>query len=433
MLRRPTLAPILLSALVVACSGDDPPLTPTATAPALATPAPTAVPAEPRLQVSDPQPFTIVPLLGPTPTWPEDVSDGANYPRRLVYDRETGTSAIVDSGDGAIWADWLGDSGLLVRLDNHAGIYDAVSGSWSVIELGFDLGLNSGAHASPDGSRIALEGPDGRLVLLDMRALTYRTLDLIGREYVWSPDSSRLLVREQENRRRFSLIDAADPSLRVLVPEEPLISGNSHGVAWLDLDHVAVADGNPANIVVVSLGVSSPQTVLRQPVAEGPVSFSPDGNHFAVSRSGFQVSDEFTSLLAFYTLEPFALVAAYDGFAMHERGPAAWSAGGSRVVALRDPCSDGETLIVLDIATGTQTDLAPVGTSQLAFSPDETLVAYSASTPDAAGLFIVPADGSAPPEAVFQLPGAPAAVYNPQWSPDGRFISFGLGGFGRCP
>jgi Tol biopolymer transport system component len=194
-----------------------------------------------------------------------------------------------------------------------------------------------------------------------------------------------------------------------------------------------VVDGNPASFLVVSLGASSPQTVLRQPVEEGQVSLSPDGNHFAVSRSGFQVSDEYTSQLAFYTLDPFEQIAAYDGFAMHERGPAAWSADGSRVVALRDPCSDSETLVSLEIVSGVQTLLAPVGTSQISFSPDETLVAFGASPGDAAGLFIVPAAGSAPPEAVFQLPGAYGAVSDPQWSADGRFISFGLGGFGRCP
>jgi WD40 repeat protein len=381
--------------------------------------------------VSEPRPFTIIPLDGPTPTWPEDLSDGASYPRRLVYDRETGTSTFVDSSDGVVWAEWLGDSRLLVRLGSYAGIYDAESGSWSVIELGFDLGLNSSAFASPDGSRIAVEGPDGRLVLVDMRAMTYRTLDLVGREYVWSPDSTRLLVLEQDNRRQLALIDVSDPTRPVRVPEEPLISSPNR-VAWLDLDRVAVVDGNPASILVVSLG-ASPQTVLRQPVEEGQVSLSPDGNHFAVSRSGFQVSDEFTSRLTFHSLDPFALVAAYDGFAMHEHGATAWTADGSRVVALRDPCSDNETLIVLDIVSGAQTDLAPVGTSQLAFSPDGASVAYAASPGEAASLFIVPADGSAPPEAVFHLSGAYGAVSNPQWSSDGRFISFGLGGFGRCP
>jgi hypothetical protein len=262
--------------------------------------------------------------------------------------------------------------------------------------------------------------------------MTYRTIDLAGRDYIWSPDSTRLLVRGQENRRRYLLVDVQNPGNPFEVPERPLDSGNSHGQAWLDMDRFIIADGNPATMKVISL-TGPPVTVLEKAMEEGQASFSPDGKHFAITRSGFQVSDAYTSRLTFYRIEPFEMIATYDGFAMHERGAEAWSADGSRVVALRDPCSADETLIVLEIANGEETELAPVGTSQLVFSPDGSLIAFAASTPDSADLYIVPADGSEPPKAVFELPGAPAAVFHPQWSPDGRFVSFSLGGGDRCP
>ena len=435
MLGLPTLAPVLLVTLVVTCSGDDAPLTPTATAPPLATPAPATAPPEPRLQVSDPQPFTIVPLTGPTPTWPEDISDGAGYPRRLVYDQQTGSSVIVDRGDGVVWAGWLGDSRLLVRLDDWPGIYDAESGTWSVIELGFDLGIISNASASPDGSRIALEGPDGQLVLLDMRAVTYQTVGIQVRLGPWSPDSTHLLLQARGEPAYF-VIDADNLAAPLALPtdsptlEDPGYSG------WLDSTRISMSHGYASSgRRITEVDISGPQLTVGPDieVEDGGVSLSPDENHFSVSRAGFQVSDEFTSRTVFYRREPFEIIAAYDGIALASYRPSAWTTDGGRVIALREPCSENETLILLDIATGAQTDLAPVGTSQLAFSPDETLVAFGASPGDAAGLFIVPAAGSAPPEAVFQLPGAYGAVSDPQWSADGRFISFGLGGFGRCP
>lgn len=423
----PALLPlILLTALLVACSDEDTPSpTPTATAT-------TAAPVlEAEIEISDPQPFTISPLDAPTPPRLDSLT-GADFPRRLIYDRQTGVTTVVDAGHGASWAGWLHSGRLFVRHDNQPAIYDAASSTWSLVDLGFALDVNAYAVVSSNGSNVVLQTSD-QLLLLDMEAMTYQALPLVGRDHTWSPDSTRLMLRLEEDRHHITVIDLARPGAVIRLPPDPLASADSYGQAWLDDTRIAIADVNSASLVVLSLAGVQHQTSPSQTLLTGSASFSPDGKHLAVSRVGFQATDQFTAETAFYAVEPFALIAEYDGLAIADYGPEAWFSDGSRIVALRDACNDAETLVVLDISTGEQTDIAPGGTSQLALSPDETLVAYAASTPEFAGLFITPVDGSTPAEAIFQLPGAPAAVYDPQWSSDGRFIAFGLGGYDRCP
>jgi len=377
----------------------------------------------PRLDVSESQPFTIVPW-DREPASLDDLTNSSSLPRWLVYDRETGVTSVADSGRATVWGNWLGGNRLLVRLDTRPGIYDASAGTWSSIELGFDLGINSSALASPDGSLIALEGPQGELILLDMDDMTFVTVSTRVWLRAWSPDSRRLLVQTPGESIYF-VFDITNLAAPLTLPtDSPALDGRPGYGDWIDGTRISTASGSQRRLAEVDLSGSSPIIRLGPEIEEGSISRSPDGNHFAVSRAGFQVSDEFTSRTVLYQTEPFELIAIYDGIS----GPIVWTADGSRIAAMRDTCTEAETLVMLDIATSEQIDLAPMGTSQISLSPNETLVAFGTS-----GLIIVPADGSAPAETVFEIPGAPGAVASPEWSPDGRFVSFVFGGYGRCP
>jgi WD40 repeat protein len=261
-----------------------------------------------------------------------------------------------------------------------------------------------------------------------MEDMTYVTVSTRVWLLSWSPDSTRLLVQTQGESTYF-VIDAANPATPLPLPtDSPAFDGRPHYGDWIDNARLSMGSGIQRRVAEVDVSGSSPVINLGPAIEEGSISRSPDGNHFAVSRSGFQVSNEYSSRTAFYRIEPFELIAAYDGIAVQAHEPSVWTADGSRIVALRDACTEDETLILLDIATGAQIDLASMGTSQVALSPDEALVAFGTS-----GLVIVPADGSAPALMVFERPGAPGAVARPEWSRDGRFISFVFGGYGRCP
>ena len=363
--------------------------------------------------MSAPQPFVIVPLSKTPEAWPID----RDIYGVLVLNIATGTVTVAtDSGGNAFW---LNETELLMRSDNGVMIYDAASPSLRTFDLGFDV---HSASASPDGSLVAIGGPKRDLVLADLRSLTYRVLTIKGTPDEWSPDSARLLVQGPEGVD--SVIDLASPDKPIDLPDVSFYTG------WLSGSQV-LGIGRGGALVVDVLAPKAPMALSAALDGVPGGNFSPVGSYFVAStfHGDPAVRSTQTYTTAVYRLDTFEQVAEFEDIAVCcGQTQRIWASDSTHFVALRNACTDGESLVMVSIQDGTVTELAQAGTSQVAVSPDDRWVAFGG-----ARLYIVPADASAESRLVFPLSGRySGGVFNPKWSPDGRFLAFSLGGGDRC-
>jgi TolB protein len=233
-----------------------------------------------------------------------------------------------------------------------------------------DLGIGASPTWSPDGARLAWIG-DGGLAVSD-EELTPTTVDIGGLSTgtpLWSP-----------NGTRFAMVASDDPG----------------------------AIDAPVSLYVVPVTGGEPER-LTEPGYLNGITWSPDGStigYTTVDLSGASPTRAF--MLSADGGEPQALL---DGAAV--LSPPIWSPAGD-VVALVTPEGIG-------LAAGDGTDLnllVPTESEQfigeVIWSPSGDWLLYSLSTGREPTLWIVPADGSAPP-AVISPNGAGAQQAD--WQP----------------
>ena len=147
------------------------------------------------------------------------------------------------------------------------------------------------------------------------------------------------------------------------------------------------------------------------------LAWSPDGSRLLVIRNGSP-----------YAMRPDGRLGrpltarAWSGWG-------AWSPDGRRVAFVTGAFSQGARIVTTAADGSGERVVAAVrpysGTGGLAWSPDGTRLAFSARIGEHAGLFVVPADGSAPPRLV--VPNPPRiqsiAYWSPSWAP-ARRIAF---------
>ena len=406
--------------LVTACSGDDEQPAAPSPEPSPATTTEVTVPGPgPSVSVSAPKPFAFVRLSATPEAWPID----RDIYGVLVYDSATGVVTVAaEAGGGSYWSSWLNETELLVRIDNSVALYNAASRSYRAFDLGFDFEGNVSAVVSPDGSLVAIGGRERDLVLADLRSMTYRVLSIRGRPGEWSPDSGWLLVQGPEGID--SVVDLARPDRPIDLPDVSFYTG------WLSGSRV-FGIGRGGALVVDVLAPSRPEVlpVVLDKIPGG--NFSPGGTYFVASTLHGDPADRRTHMYttAVYRLDTFERVAEFENIAVCcGQTQGIWTSDSTHFVALRNACKDGESLVMVSVLGGSVTELAQAGTSQVAVSPDDRWVAYGAGR-----LYIVPADGSAESRLVPLSGRYSGGVFNPKWSPDGRFIAFHLGGGDRCP
>ena len=247
--------------------------------------------------------------------------------------------------------------------------------------------------------------------------MTYRVVPIRGRLGEWSPDSSRLVIGSE---RDYDVVDFVRPETPIRLPDSPLYGG------WLSNFQILGRAASGAMIV----DIRAPANPLVLDGVSNGGQLSPDGNHLAVTDKRSDLPGTLTSdTTAVFRLNPFGRIAEFNNVAVCCGQPHLWTSDSTAFLALRNRCREGEMLVMVDVEDGGQTVLAQAGTSQAAISPDNRWVAFGAG-----GLYLVPADGSAQERAVFNLEdGYPGDAGSPEWSPQGRFLAFSVGGFDRCP
>ncbi len=98
-----------------------------------------------------------------------------------------------------------------------------------------------------------------------------------------------------------------------------------------------------------------------------------------------------------------------------------WSSDGKRLAVVTRPVAGGRRELFVVDATGKDTQLKSLARGEMggfvSFSPDDKQIAYS----DGWKLRVVNADGSGRPRII---PGQKGLSRHPEWSPDGKWISF---------
>lgn len=330
------------------------------------------------ITASAPQSFAMS-TLSITPQSPStDRNDPAvQGPQTLVYDSVTGSITVAGEGTMFEGANWLSATQLLVKVQSGFAIYDAAARTWRGLGLNIALDLNSIAIASSDGSRVAIQIADRSLVLVDLRGLTYRTLSLAARPVAWSPDSTRLLVHHERApnlpQPAFSLINAANPSSAVQLPHTAQPPDfNPDYRQWLSDALILGTYQNPPRIILVNVSGPSPSVITTQAVGSEQLAPSPDGRLVAVREGGFPAP----SSVVVYRLDPFTRVTEIAGASLGGqlflRG--LWTNDSKRLLAFRDMCTSAESLVLIDLDTGSETKVVQSGSYTVALSPDNRWV-----------------------------------------------------------
>jgi hypothetical protein len=344
----------------------------------------------------------------------------------LVYDSVGGAITIAGDGVPSGSPQWLNAAQLLVRTQNRFAVYDAAARTWRAIDLNLAFDDKSTAIASRDGARVAAQLADRSLVLLDMRAGTYRSLSLQARPITWSPDSARLLVAHDGQSQ--SVITAANPTAAIPLPGVP--PRGTPDYRWLTSTRIVdlqELDETTAQLRVLDVSGTSARLVLNEVVALGRLSTSPDGRLLAISRGRLNEPEGVETII--YRLDPFQRVASHPGLWLLATD--AWTSDSKQLIASRNVCTGNESVVVLNLDTGHERTLlsgALLAPISFGVSPDNRTLAFAPGSE----LYVAPLDGSAPPRSIFSPTAAPVP---PAWSSDGRFIAFArfFGGYGRCP
>jgi Tol biopolymer transport system component len=90
------------------------------------------------------------------------------------------------------------------------------------------------------------------------------------------------------------------------------------------------------------------------------------------------------------------------------------------------PPEEGLRLSIVDVGSGTETAfLAPSGASQLDFTLDGSMVAYTGTDENGIDqIFVMDADGANQRQLTHGTPGVTPSETHPQWSPDGSKIAY---------
>jgi hypothetical protein len=398
--------------LLIACFADDGPE---------ATPQPSGTPVIPA--VSAPQPFTLTPA---TPTF--------LIPTR-PYILDVGVGPLVDGTPAYAAALRSVSTWKIERLDlqdpnSQIGLYDPATDSWQAFDL---PGPSAFEAITEDGSRGALQLPDGKFILIDLTSKTYRRLPFGALSPSFSPDGSRVLVtlwdeNTPESESSKVVMDFANPSRAFRLPLGKAQGRRDQGALWLtNTTILAITQRAPAMLQRIDVSGPAPRIVAEHPVPSQQFALSPD--HIRIA---FQLGDDLKNLsIEIYTLDPFSHVTTLPGASLGQDyfvPSDVWSRDGARILATLDLCQDTERLVSFDLATGAQTELARGSFMRFVFSPDGRWVAYTAFGTSA---FVVSADGASPPRLVSDDVAAP---FTPAWSRDSRYAAFqaNFGGYDRC-
>jgi hypothetical protein len=227
---------------------------------------------------------------------------------------------------------------------------------------------------SPDGTRIAFvrnfhetcESIQGDLMVLDLAGYQLRRLTddgacAIGREISWAPDGRSILMSRDGDLIQ---VDAATGDKSPLVTsgdEEIWPAWGPGGIAY-SVDPEGDDDDNRAFLLTAPGG--TPVEILAGGSDFNTVTWSRDGSRLLVFRKTPPRSDSWS--LWTYDPNTEALTAVPGGQRGHDGG---FSPDGTRLVASVQEglpggrCSEGtaaDVVVVIDLATGTLTDLTPL-------------------------------------------------------------------------
>jgi hypothetical protein len=392
---------------------------PTATAVASQTPAPAATP------------VPIVDSVGPVePLGLLATTRDPLEPELFVYN--VGVGSFVFQESPAYYQAWYEVNSLITTYDDgKVRFLDIAAGGFRQLDL---AGKATANVVSDDGAMYAISTTGSTLYLIELPGkLTQRKVATRATPVSFSPDGTYLLVRrpDEAGLLRYAVMPVADPAATALVP--PGESPNAIGLnapQWLDEDHVMLLLQNTNLLQVYDVSGTTPQIVLEETVASDEVVASPDGALVAVGQRGQgQGPDE----VVVYRFDPFMEVARIEDATLGqylEVSPGVWSPDDSRLLILRQSCTDDERLVSYSVDGGPEVVLAnglpPI--YRFGFSPDGGWVAFTTHPTQA---HVVPADGSAP---ALQVDDNVAAPGQPAWTADSVLVAFPryVGGYDIC-
>jgi hypothetical protein len=319
-------------------------------------------------------------------------------------------------------------------------VYDPLKDAWSAFDLG---AATDRERIAPDGSRAAVQlRRDGPIVLVDLEAMTYRTLPLNALPRDFSPDTRRLVLGLPEDYSgagpdsRWLVVDFDDPRRAWRLPAGKAGGpGEQSPPIWLS--NTVLLSRTQNNTVLQLFDISGPvaKLTLEEPVPSDQIVLSSDHSTVGVQEridkgSGRPGFDAYEYNVKVYSLSPFKLIATLPGAALgYQLDQPSRPPDDARFLAILDICvEDKSRLVAFNINDGTQDELARGKILQYVFSPDGRWVAFTTWPRNG---YVIDADGSSPPRLVSD---AISPFTPPAWSADSRYVSFNsfFGGGDYC-